>query len=67
MYITEVLSEEEYDTKIFDLKEDPGKDLIEIPEGDPVDSTGKYVYDSPFMEMWIPVEVILPQKKGFKS
>ena len=38
-----------------------------IPEDDPVDATGKAVYDQPFSDMLLNVEVLLPQGEEIKA
>ena len=41
--------------------DDEDEDLVEIPDDDPVDATGKAIYDKPFTDMLIHAEVLLPQ------
>ena len=48
---------------LYDEDEDP----IEIPDDDPVDSTGKAIYEKPFTAMLIHAKVIIPQGDNVQS
>jgi len=39
-------------------------EVIMIPEEDPVDATGKAVFEKPFTDMLIHAEVLLPSSRG---
>ena len=49
------------------LEEDEGEEPPVIPEEDPVDATGKAVYEQPFTDLLIYAEVLLPQGDNIES
>ena len=49
-----------------ELLDEEGEPII-IPEEDPVDATGKAVYEKPFTDMLIHAEVLLPQGENLQS
>ena len=64
--IPEILSEEEDDTKLFDPEDNPRNDPIDTPEQDTLYSTGKAVYENPFMEMLIH-DLVQPKTSPFST
>ena len=47
--------------------DDEDKDPVEIPDDDPVDATGKAIYEKLFTDMMIHAKVLLPQRENVKS
>ena len=41
------------------------EDLVEIPDDDPVDATGKAIYEKPFTYMLIHAKALLSQGENF--
>lgn len=50
-----------------DLQYDEDEEPPIIPIDDPVDATGKAVYEQPFTDMLLNAEVLLPQGEGIKA
>ena len=51
----------EYADSADDLQYDEDEEAPIIPDDDPVDATGKAVYEQPFTDMLLNAEVLLPQ------
>ena len=47
--------------------DDEDEDPVKIPYDDPVDATGKAIYDKPFTNMLIHAKVLLPQGDNVQS
>ena len=59
--------EPDLDLDEADLLQEDDEAPSELPIVDPVDASGKAVYDKPFTDYLIHAEVLLPQGEGFQS
>ena len=57
----------EYADSADDLQYDEDEEAPIIPDDDPVDATGKAVYEQPFTDMLLNAEVLLPQGEEMKT